>query len=141
MPSAEYQREWRKRNPEKQKMYSKTYYKNHYLDVLDSQRKCYRKYIEQNRQKRKDRIDPQREQYNRKAREYHRKFSDIRDNRNHFGRWTDWQDKMVIENKLNDIEIHNIIGRTLHAIQCRRNRLKERTHPIPIPIIPRIGAF
>ena len=40
-------------------------------------------------------------------------------------RWTSEEDKAVLEHSITDTELSSILGRSVHAIQVRRNKLKK----------------
>lgn len=52
----------------------------------------------------------------------------------HYERWTIEEDTLVILHNVTDYELSDIIGRSVNAIQHRRNRLKENPEQFEISL-------
>lgn len=133
MNSPEYQKEWRKNNPEKQKEYNRKYIKNNPEKVKAAQRKCY--YDNQ-----EDRVE-RAKKWNREHSEIHRKralewnnnnperYQEIKKNfrKRNQEKHREWLKKWIEKNKEHYIkqrrEYHN-----RPEVKARKNEYMEKWH-------------
>jgi len=118
MTKAEYQKEWRRRNPEKVKEYVRRWRANN----PERAKALAKSWRERNR----DRVRIKHEEYVNRSR------PPKSQNRNHYAHWTGEHDTMVLNHTMIDLELHKLIGRTLRAIQNRRYKLNKISDIRPI---------
>ena len=95
----EYYKKWRKNNSEKTAKYRKEWKKNN-----------------------PSKFKALRNKFNKK---YFAKFAGPLKNQNHYQRWTITDINLILFSPLTDRELHRLIGRSLHAIQVMRDKMKK----------------
>jgi hypothetical protein len=102
MVSAEYLREWRRKNPEKLAEYAQRHRESNILSI---------------RQWRRANPD---QRNNQRKKNYNQTGNACKSHK----RWNQNHDILVLERSCSDRELHELIGRSVQAIQIRRHNLK-----------------
>jgi len=126
MTSSEYQREWRRKNPEKVREYAQRHRENHRESNNLAQRKWRATHAEEHREsKRQWRRDNTAKRNVQRKKNYDQTLYAFKSH----DRWDQAHEILVLEHACSDRELHELIGRSVRAIQVRRAGLKNGVVP------------